>query len=115
MAMELITLIERFTFDFGKAGQLSEDAHYQAFEEIFSRVVNTLALWVPVDSRISIKLLNKSAPLEQLQADARDVARQLYYSDADEVIVELIGNAGWTASVRIVMDPILIYIDSVTP
>lgn len=112
--MEVITLVERFTFNFGKVGRLFEDAHYQAFEEVFARVVSTLALWVPADSRMSIKLLNKSGPLGQLQADAREVARQLYYSDADECIVDLAGNGSWAARVRIVMDPILIYVESVT-
>jgi hypothetical protein len=112
MAMEVITLIERFTFDFGKAGQLAEEAHYQAFEEVFSRVVSTLALWVPADSRMSIKSLNKSGPLDQLEQDSREIARQLYYSDADECIVDLSSNGGWVASIRIVMDPILIYFES---
>lgn len=108
----MVKLIEKFTLDFGRAGRLSDESHYEAFEAIFDRVLSTLLIWLSPDSQASIPMLGKHGALSQFKGAAREIAAQIYYSDFDQCVIGVQDCSGCRLTVRIVMDPILVYVES---
>lgn len=116
--MTALSLVEKFTFDFGKARTLAENDHYLAFEELFGRFVQTLKLWCPAETsvvlmvKINVEGLSENMSLDTLFSRTASHAHQLYYSDNDDFALSLHFGNKQIGIAHVVMDPILFYLSS---
>lgn len=115
--MNALSLVEKFTFDFGKTRALAENGHYLAFENLFGRFIQTLKLWCPTETsvalmvKINVEGLSESVSLDNLFCRAASYAHRLYYSDNDDFALSLYFGSKQIGIAHVIMDPILFYLN----